>query len=46
MKPPSTGLLNGSHKELFADGGPSGEGQLNNGKRHGKWKFYYKRAVA
>lgn len=34
--------LNGTHKELFADGSLSGEGPVKNGKRHGKWTWYYK----
>jgi MORN repeat protein len=37
-KPP----LNGPHKELFADGGLSGEGRFKDGRRHGQWTFYYK----
>jgi antitoxin component YwqK of YwqJK toxin-antitoxin module len=42
MKSSRESPLNGPHKELFADGGLSGEGRLNDGKRHGKWTFYYK----
>jgi MORN repeat variant len=34
--------LNGPHQELFADGSLSGEGRLKDGKRHGKWTWYYK----
>ena len=42
MKPTIKPRPNGPHKELFSDGGLSGEGRLKNGKRHGKWTFYYK----
>jgi antitoxin component YwqK of YwqJK toxin-antitoxin module len=42
MKSAKATPLNGPHKELFADGGLSGEGRVKNGKRHGKWTWYYK----
>ncbi|MCX7174548.1 MAG: DUF1801 domain-containing protein [Proteobacteria bacterium] len=42
MKSDKTAPVDGPHKELFADGGLSGEGRLKAGKRHGKWTFYYK----
>ena len=34
--------LNGPHKELFSDGGLSGQGRTKDGNRHGKWTWYYK----
>jgi antitoxin component YwqK of YwqJK toxin-antitoxin module len=45
MTSSNTELLNGQHKELFTNGGLSGEGQIKNGKHHGKWKFYYQNGV-
>lgn len=33
------------HKELFTNGKPSSDGQYINGKRHGKWKFFYQNGV-
>jgi len=42
MKSSNKQPLNGPHKELFAGGALSGEGQFKDGKRHGKWKFYYR----
>ena len=42
MKSDRKAPLDGPHKELFADGGLSGEGRIKAGKRHGKWTFYYK----
>ena len=35
----------GLHRELFTNGKLSGEGQYKNGKRHGKWKFFYRNGV-
>ena len=45
MKSSNKEQLNGHHKELFTNGGLSGEGRMKNGKRHGKWKFYYQNGV-
>ena len=42
MKLTSKPPLNGPRKVLFADGTLSGEGCFKEGKRHGKWTFYYK----
>ena len=42
MKSAKAAPLNGPHKELFADGGLSGEGRTKGGKRHGKWTWYHK----
>jgi len=42
MKSSKTKMLSGPSRELFADGGLSGEGRMKNGKRHGNWKFYYR----
>lgn len=42
MKSAKATPLDGPHKELFADGGLSGEGRVRDGKRHGKWTWYYK----
>ena len=32
----------GPHKEFFAGGALSAEGRIRNGKRHGKWKYYFR----
>ena len=45
MKSSNKEQLNGHHKELFTNGGLSGEGRMKNGKRHGKWKFYFRNGV-
>ncbi len=42
MKKTSLQTADGPTKELFADGTVSGEGKMKSGKRHGKWKFYYR----
>ncbi len=42
MKASDKRPADGAHKELFADGGLSGKGLFKNGKRYGKWQFYYR----
>ena len=42
MKKISLPTNDGPTQELFADGTVSGEGKMKSGKRHGKWKFYYR----
>jgi antitoxin component YwqK of YwqJK toxin-antitoxin module len=42
MKSPKATPLNGPHRELFADRSLSGDGPIKDGKRHGKWTWYYK----
>lgn len=42
MKSAKATPVSGPHKELFSDGGLSGEGRVKAGKRHGKWTWYYK----
>ena len=38
----SSKKTDGPTKELFTDGGLSGEGHLKAGKRHGKWQWFYR----
>ena len=42
MKQSESTPENGPHKEFFADGELSAEGQFRNGKRHCAWRYYHK----
>ena len=42
MKSAKSTPHDGPHKERLADGGISGEGRVNDGKRQGKWAWFYK----
>ncbi len=45
MKTPSNDIVTENHRELFTDGKLSAEGPLRDGKRNGKWKFYYRNGL-
>lgn len=42
MKQATDPPLDGPHQGFFTDGKLSAEGCFKEGKRHGKWKYYYR----